>query len=91
MPLTVTDLKLYGSATMPDDNSATNIGGAVATSRKPTFADVSGTLQAVSSSGSDTTQGVTVHFRDSAGALQSQAQTLNGLTPVLYALALSTG
>lgn len=84
MPLTVTDLKIFGSATMPDDNAVTQIGGAVATSKKPTFADVAGTLQAVSSSGSDTTQTVTVHYRDSAGALQSQAAVLTGTTPIAY-------
>lgn len=84
MSLSVTDLKLYGSATMPDDSTTTNIGGAVATSRKPVFTDVSGLIQAVSSSGSDTTQTVTAHYRDSAGTLQSQSVVLAGTTPVAF-------
>jgi hypothetical protein len=89
MGLTADSLKLYGSATMADDNTPTNIGAAIATSKKPVFSDVGGLIQAVSSSGSDTTQTVTVHYRDSAGALQSQAAVLTGTTPIAYAASVT--
>lgn len=84
MALQVGDLKLFGSATMPDDNSVTQIGGAVATSRRVAFVDVSGVIQAVSSSSQDTTQTVTVHYRDSGGVLQNQVRTLGGTSPVAF-------
>lgn len=84
MPLTLTDLKLYGSASMPDDNIPTNIGGVVATSKKVSFADISGAAQLVSSSGSDTTQSVNLSFRLTSGVLTTESKTLTGTTPVLY-------
>jgi len=84
MPLQVADLKIYGSASMPDDNTPTNIGGAVTTSKKPAFTDVGGSIQAVSSSGADVNT-ITVHYRDVASALQSQAVALSGTSPVVYA------
>jgi hypothetical protein len=89
MPLTVSDLKLFGSASMPDSNTPTNIGGAIATAKKPVFEDVSGAIQAVSSAAGDTTQTVTVHYRDSGGSLQSQVVTLNGTTAVAYATSVT--
>ncbi len=84
MPLTLTDLKLYGSAVMPDDNAVTNIGGAIATSKKADFSDFAGLMQVVSSSAGDTTQTVQVFYRDASGALLNETKTLNGLTPVTY-------
>lgn len=84
MPLTLTDIKLYGSASMPDDNTPTNIGGAIDRSKKPAFTDFTGTAQLVSSSGGDTTQQVTISYRISTGAIQTEAKTVTGTTPVLY-------
>lgn len=84
MPLSLSDLKLLGSASMPDDNTPTNIGGAIATNRKPVFQDVAGTVQAVSSSASDVAPTVTVTYRDTAGVAQAEVKTLTGLTPVLF-------
>jgi hypothetical protein len=84
MPLTLTDIKLYGSASMPDDATPTNIGGALSTSKKVSFADINGSAQLVSSSGSDITQAVTLSFRLTSGVLTTEAKTLGGTTPVLY-------
>ncbi len=87
MSLTLTDLKLYGSASMPDDNTPTNIGGAIALTKKVDFSDINGTVQIVSSSGSDTTQTVQLFYRDITGALLNETRTLNRLTPVLFSAA----
>ncbi len=84
MPLSLANLKLYGSATMPDDDTPTNIGGAIATTKKISFRDVSGLIQLLSSTSVDTTQSVTVHYRDGSGTLLNEAKTLNGVTPVAY-------
>ena len=83
--LTLTDLKLYGSASMPDDNTPTAIGGAIATSKKIDWqGDVAGLIQIVSSSAGDTTQTVQAFYRDPSGTLLNETRTLNGTTPVGY-------
>lgn len=82
MSILLRNLQLRGSAVMPDDDTPTNVGAAIAPEKKVTFTDVSGTLQAVSSAAGDTTQTVTVYGRNSVGALISQAYALNGVTPV---------
>jgi len=69
---------------MPDDNTPTAIGGAIATSKKPAFTDFAGLAQLVSSSGGDTTQSVTISYRTSTGTISTEAKTLSGTTPVLY-------
>lgn len=73
---------VYGSATMPDDDSTTQIGGAVSRSKKVVFKDFAANtqVQAVSSDGGDTTQTVTVHGINSAGEVDSEVITLNGRT-----------
>jgi hypothetical protein len=82
MTIKLSDLKWYGSATMPDDDVATAIGGAIDQAKKVHFTDVNGTLQIVSSAAGDTTQTITVHGRNAAGALINQAIALNGTTVV---------
>jgi len=84
MSIALSDLKIYGSASMPDDDTPTQIGGAIDTQRKPLFYDVGAAIQCVSSAGGDTTQTVTLHYRDSAGNKQSEAKTLSGQTPVAF-------
>lgn len=86
MSIEQSDIILYGSAVMPDDGVPTAIGGAIDRTRKVVFTDLasSGSIEIVSSSASDITQTVTVSFRDVAGVLQSEPQTLSGLTPVAY-------
>ena len=82
MAINVRDLKLYGSATMPDDDAITNIGGAESTSVKLEFVDLAGLFQLVSSSGVDTTGQVQVHYKDTVDVLTNVTLTAGGLTPV---------
>jgi hypothetical protein len=77
------DIRFYGSANMPDGDGATT-GGALDTTKKITFVDVSptGTVDYVSSSSSDTATTITATGRDSTGAIQPETKTLNGTTKV---------
>lgn len=84
MSLLLSDIKLYGSAVMSDDDVVTNVGGAIALTRKVDFSDISGLMQIVSSTNSDTTQTVTVSYRDLTGVLTTEVKTLQGQTPVLF-------
>lgn len=73
------DLFWYGSATMPDDDTVLNIGGAISLTKKITWFDIdSDTLKAVSSSASDTAVVITAYGRNSGGAKISEAKTLTG-------------
>lgn len=76
-------LYFYGSADMPDADGATT-GGAVNFANKIAFSDISpsGTVDYVSSSGSDTAATIQVFGRDSTGVIQSETKTLTGATPV---------
>jgi hypothetical protein len=85
MSILLRDLRWYGSAVMPEDEVTTNIGAAIDTSRKPVFRDVEGAVQIVSDDGTDGDE-ITVSYLDEAGELQTEAQNLDGLTPVTYAL-----
>lgn len=84
MPIALYELKLYGSAVMPDDDTVTAIGGAIDTQKRVEFTDVSGQVQAVSSAGGDTTQSVTVTYRDTTGAKLTETKTLAGQSPVAF-------
>jgi hypothetical protein len=83
MPIVASDIVAYGSASMPDDDTPTGIGGAKDTSKKVVFTDISAndTVEILSSSASDTTQTVTVFGRNTAGEIVSEAETLAGTTP----------
>ncbi len=83
MSITQAEIKIYGSAVMPDDDATQNIGGAISTSKKMEFSDIAanGNIQIVSSA-TDTTQTVAVTGRNAAGVLISEAKTLNGTTVV---------
>ena len=84
MSVLQSDVIIYGSATMPDDDTPTGIGGAIDTTRRVVFTDITtpGNLQVVSSAAGDTTQTVTVHGRDPAGLAISEGKTLTGQTAV---------
>lgn len=84
------NLKIYGSATMADDDSTTQIGGAIDTSRTVAFYDMTGTVQAVSSNSGDTTQTVEVHYVTTGGVPSSETQTLTGQTPVTFAATMQS-
>lgn len=83
MSVALHELKVYGSANMPDTDGATT-GGAVTFSKKIDFTDptAAGTMNVVSSSASDTACVLTTSGRDSTGVIVSEAKTTNGTTPV---------
>ncbi len=76
------NLILHGSATMPDDDTTTEIGGAIDKSTKLTFAQLAntGVLNVISSAAGDTTQDVTVYGRNAAGEKIDETISLNGTT-----------
>ena len=78
------EIELHGSAVMPDDDATNNIGGAISTSKKVSFSDMSaaGNVQAVSSAAGDTTQTVTAYGKNAAGEDINEVKTLNGTTVV---------
>lgn len=84
MPVAASDIVFYGSASMPDDDAVTDIGGAIDTTKRVVFTDIDspGSIEIVSSAAGDTSQTVTVTGRNSAGEIISDVQTLNGTTPV---------
>jgi len=78
------DIIVYGSANMQETNSGTQ-GGAIDTAVLMVFTDISpnGTVDAHSTSASDTTQTVTVYGRIADGTLTSEnLGTLTGTTPI---------
>jgi hypothetical protein len=85
MSVTPNDIVAYGSADMPEADGVT-VGGSVDFTKRVAFYDISpsGTVDAVSSSASDTATMMQVTGRDSTGAIQTPAVvTLNGTTPVI--------
>ncbi|RDH86373.1 MAG: hypothetical protein DIZ78_09390 [endosymbiont of Escarpia spicata] len=85
MPVDASEIIVYGSASMPDDDTPTNIGGAIDITVRVVFTDIAATdqVEIVSDAAGDTTQTVTIHGRNAAGELISDAMSLNGTTVVL--------
>jgi hypothetical protein len=84
MSVTANNIVVYGSTDMPEADGVT-VGGAVDFTKRVAFYDItpSGTVDAVSSSSSDTATMMQVMGRDSSGVIQTPAaMTLNGTTPV---------
>lgn len=81
MPVAASDLILYAAANMPTDNAST-AGGAIDTSTKVTFSDLSAndTIDVVSDDAGDTSQSVTVTGRKADGAIDTDTISLNGTT-----------
>ncbi len=77
------DIRVYGSTTMPDDDTVQNIGGAIDTSRKLVWGELASAVQlkAVSSNSGDTTQSITITGRTGSGAKVTETINLNGVTP----------
>jgi len=83
MPISSSDLQLYGSAHMPEDDLvSTVVGGAISTTTKLEFTDVSTptTVSVFSSNPVDTTQTLTITGRDTSGNIVSQILSLSGTT-----------
>lgn len=83
MAILLGDLKLRGSAVEPDDDTTLNIGGAIDLTKKPSFTDVNGLVQAVSGAAADAGN-VTVTGRDASGTIKAETKALTGLTPVAF-------
>ncbi len=83
MPIVAEDIIAYGSASMPDDDVATGIGGAEDQTIRVVFTDITAndTVEILSDAGGDTTQTVTIFGRNTAGEIVSEVETLNGTTP----------
>ncbi len=83
MSVLKSQLRVYGSASMPDADGATT-GGAVDMAKKLVFVDITptGVLDYVSASASDTAVVLTVSGRDSTGVIVTEAKTLTGTTMV---------
>lgn len=86
------DLIMYGSNSMPDDDTATGIGGAILTSRKMDFSMflANQTVQYISSAAGDTTQTITVSYLDNSLTLRTETKTLNGTTVVAGSATMNT-
>lgn len=91
MAISASELIMYGSTNMPEDDTSAS-GGAIATTVRVIFDDtslpnsLSDTVTVESSSAGDSSQSVTVYGRDSAGVIQSEVLSLNGVTPVAGAI-----
>lgn len=84
MSLQASDFKRYGAAVMPEDDSTSNVGGAISTTKQVNLGAMSanGTITVVSDSSGDTTQTLTVTGRLASGSIDTDALALNGTTPV---------
>ena len=78
------DLILYGCATPGDSDVATNIGGAIDKTKLITFADIVAAFLAISEDAGDTSQSITVTYRDAAGNVATEAKSLNGQDAVNF-------
>lgn len=87
MSVAETDLRVYGAASMPEDDGST-VGGAIDLGTKVVFTDlaVNDTFDFVSDDAGDTDQIYRVSGLDAAGAREQEDETLNGLTIVPGAL-----
>lgn len=84
MSVTASDIVFYGCATMPDDDTTTNIGGAIDTTIKVVLTDIVATdqVEIVSSASGDTSQTITIYGRNAAGELIDNTVSVSGTTVV---------
>jgi hypothetical protein len=88
MPVAESDIVVYGSALMPDDDASVNIGGGIDLTTRISFVDIAAPdqVEIFSDSAGDTTQTVTLFGRNVAGELVSDAVALNGVSVVVSTL-----
>ncbi|MBV1888712.1 MAG: hypothetical protein KUG67_00500 [Proteobacteria bacterium] len=88
MPVVESDIVVYGSASMPDNDTPTQIGGAIDLTKRIVFTDIAATdvVEVLSDNAGDTTQTVTVYGRNAAGELVNEVLSLNGTTLVTGAV-----
>lgn len=82
MPVAATDIVVYGSASMPDDDTPQDIGGAIDLTTLIIFSGIVATdaVEILSDNAGDTTQTVTIYGRDAGGVLVSEGKVLTGTT-----------
>lgn len=82
MSIKTSDLRVYGSANMLQDDTSTTVGGAIATTTAVSFIDldVADTLKCFSSAAGDTATTITITGRLASGSIVSEALTLSGTT-----------
>lgn len=85
MPIAASDIVFLGSATMPENDATTQIGGAVAAAVSVVFTDLdaNGTVEVISTNAADT-MNLTVYGRNAAGEIVSETKALNGTTVVSF-------
>lgn len=82
MPIAASDLKVFQSANMPENDTGTS-GGAIATAGRVEFTDIAATdTTTVISDTAGDVRTVTITGRNTAGAIVSEALVLNGTTRV---------
>lgn len=88
MPIVASDIVAYGSASMPDDDTPTGIGGAIDTAIRVVFTDIAATDQ-VEYLSTEVGDGMslTIYGRNAAGELVSEANNVTGTTVVTTTLA----
>jgi len=84
MPVTASDIVIYGSQVMPEDDTTTQIGGAIDLTTLIVFTDIDspGLIEVRSSDDGDNTQQLTVTGRSTGGSIISESVILNGITTV---------
>jgi hypothetical protein len=82
MSVVASDIVIYSSQNMPQDDSST-AGGAINSGLRVVFEDlnVTGIVEIVSTSGQDTSS-ITIYGRDNAGSIVNETFALSGTTPV---------
>jgi hypothetical protein len=88
MAVLLSDIKQYAAAVTPEDDSTTAIGGAIDLTKKYLESDFTGVWQIVSSAAGDTTQTLTLHYRNTLGAILNVVKALNGTTLVTDATSI---
>lgn len=86
MPIVAADIVAYGSASMPDDDTPVNIGGAIDLTIRVVFTDIVATdqIEALSDNAGDTTQNLDIFGRNAAGEIINESNLLTGTSVVLW-------
>lgn len=90
MAIVDADIVVYGSGSgLPDDDTPTQIGGAINTAIEVVFTDIdpAGTVEALSD-GADT-RNLTITYLDAAGVQGSEVQALNGTGVVSFSASMA--
>jgi len=74
------DIWIFGATVHPEDDTTSDVGGAVDTGTKMTFSDPAAASTFKMYANAADTNAITVTGRNAAGAIVSEAETLNGTT-----------